>query len=389
MPGRTWVLADVAGGVYTPEFSLTGEEIGAELSGFSVNKQVLRGGLADGVEEIRVQNGDFSFAVLPTRGMGIWKAWLGDWELGWKSPVRGPVHPKFVPVAEPSGLGWLDGFDELLVRCGLESNGSPEFEEAGRLKYPLHGRIANRPAHRVELRIDSRTREVALMGVVEETRFLFTNLRLTSTISTTIGSSIIRVRDEVENLASREAQMQLLYHINLGAPLLEEGAQALVPVRMVAPRTPRAAEGIDAWNEYGAPQSGFAEQVYFFDLHADADENTAVLLKNAGGSRGFSIRFNKRQLPWFILWRNSGALEDGYVTGLEPSTNFPNPRTFEGKHGRVVNIPPGGKATFELQLEIHGDARSVQEMESRIRRLQTAGEPEVLKGAPADWAPPS
>ena len=91
--------------------------------------------------------------------MGIWKAWLGDakgneWPLGWNSPIRGPVHPKFVPIAEPSGLGWLDGFDELLCRCGLFSNGAPDFDERGVLLHPLHGRIANRPAHRLSVETD-------------------------------------------------------------------------------------------------------------------------------------------------------------------------------------------------------------------------------------------
>ena len=92
--------------------------------------------------------------VIPTRGMGIWKAIVGDETLGWRSPVRGPVHPQFVPLFDPSGLGWLEGFDELLVRCGLESNGAPEFDQQGRLLYPLHGRIANRPAHHVEVTVD-------------------------------------------------------------------------------------------------------------------------------------------------------------------------------------------------------------------------------------------
>ncbi|MCE2783460.1 MAG: aldose 1-epimerase family protein [Pirellula sp.] len=56
--------------------------------------------------------------VLPMRGMGIWKSWVQGIEFGWQSPVAGPVHPALVPVADPSGIGWLEGFDELLVRCG-------------------------------------------------------------------------------------------------------------------------------------------------------------------------------------------------------------------------------------------------------------------------------
>ena len=106
----------------------------------------MEGGLRDSVDLVEIDNGRLRVAVVPTRGMGLWKAWHGDWEIGWQSPVKGPVHPAFVPLWEPSGIGWINGFDELLCRCGLESNGAPEFDDQGRLKYPLHGKIANVPA---------------------------------------------------------------------------------------------------------------------------------------------------------------------------------------------------------------------------------------------------
>ena len=134
-------------------------------TGLSVEYELARGGLSDGVEVLTLVNGDAKIRVIPTRGMSVWEMTLGEQRLGWKSPVRGPVHPKFVDVGEPSGLGWLDGFDELLVRCGLESNGAPEFSENGALKYPLHGRIGNKPAHLVDVSIDVYPAEVvALLG---------------------------------------------------------------------------------------------------------------------------------------------------------------------------------------------------------------------------------
>ena len=119
---------------------------------------------------IEVRHGDFRFVVVPTRGMGIWRACLGDLRLGWKSPVRGPVHPAYVRLGHPDGLGWLDGFDELLVRCGLESNGAPEFQPDGRLRYGLHGKIANIPAHKVEVAIDGDSGRIAIRGTVDEAR---------------------------------------------------------------------------------------------------------------------------------------------------------------------------------------------------------------------------
>ena len=90
--------------------------------------------MREGVDTIEVDNGKFRFVVVPTRGMGLWKGWLGKTEIGWQSPVKGPVHPQFVPLTDPSGLGWLEGFDELMCRCGLESNGAPDFGARRRLQ---------------------------------------------------------------------------------------------------------------------------------------------------------------------------------------------------------------------------------------------------------------
>ena len=146
-----------------------------------------RGGRSDGVHVVTLDNGAMSIDVLPTRGMGIWRVKRGDKTLGWQAPMREPVNPAFVPLMEPAGLGWLDGFNELLCRCGLESNGPPEFDDAGRLLRPLHGRIANTPAHRVELIVDEDAGLLTLRGVVDESRFHFQSLRLTTSITTAIG----------------------------------------------------------------------------------------------------------------------------------------------------------------------------------------------------------
>ncbi len=363
------VLTDVCHCVHTPELRLGEAELPAKARGCRVVKHTMHGGLSDGVETVEIDNGKLSIVVLPTRGMGIWAMWLGEMRIGWKSPVRGPVHPKFVPLAEPSGLGWLDGFDELLCRCGLVSNGAPEFDERGQLKYGLHGRIANLPAQRVELLVDEGTGEITLVGVVEESRFLFHQLRLKTSVTLAPGENRVRIVDEVTNFSARPGSMELLYHINLGCPLLEPGATLVAPVRHVAPRNARAAEGITSWQRYGEPTPGFAEQVYLCDLAAAADKRTGVLLRNAAGNRGFGLRFRRDQLPCFTLWKNTGAESDGYVTGLEPGVNFPNPRSFEEQHGRVRQLAPGETARFALELSAYETAAEVTAAENAIRAI--------------------
>ncbi len=231
MPKKTWILTDVDADIYQEQISLGPGQVGGPACGYRVTKRTLRGGRREGVDVVEVDNGRLRFVAIPTRGMGLWRATCGDVQLGWKSPVKGPVHPAFVPLWEASGLGWLGGFDELLVRCGLESNGAPEFLPNGALRYPLHGLITNTPAHKVEVTIDGDSGEIAVTGVVDEVRMFGSKLRLTATIRTQVGSSALTVSDEITNLSAEPGELELLYHINFGLPLLTPGAKVVVPVK--------------------------------------------------------------------------------------------------------------------------------------------------------------
>ncbi len=377
MAEETKVLTDVERGIHEVDFEKT------HINGISVRRRTLRGGLSDGVDLIEIDNGKFRFSVVPTRGMGLWKAQLGSTEIGWKSPVKGPVHPQFVPLSDPGGLGWLEGFDELMCRCGLESNGAPDLGANGVYKYPLHGRIANRPAHHVEL--TNNGLETRLTGIVDETRFLFQKLRMKATYATKANQNGLRIIDEVTNLSGNRAELQMLYHTNFGPPLLDPGAKLVAPIKAMVPRDPRAAEGIAGWESYANEQAGFSEQVYFFELLAGSDGMTQVLLKNAHATQGASLRYSIKQLPYFTLWKNTPMAADGYVTGLEPGTNFPNPRSFEGEQGRVVKLKPGETVKFKVELDIHGDAQAVSAAEQTIAKIQAGTKPKVFDNPQAGW----
>src|SRR6056297_2079826 len=236
--------------------------------------RVLRGhfkhGLAAGVEVILLDTGAVRLLVLPTRGMGIWRIEAGGQMFGWRSPVAGPVHPALVPVFDPSGLGWLEGFDELLVRCGLESNGAPEHDEAGRLQYPLHGRVANLPAGQLAIAVDETTGGVTLSGEILESRLFFKRLRLRSALTVTAGKATVEIEDTITNERSAPATAQLLYHINVGAPVLGEGAEVVGDFHEVTPKDEQAAKELEAWTQIGPPQAGYAERVYFTKPAVDA-----------------------------------------------------------------------------------------------------------------------
>ena len=160
----------------------------------------------------------------------------------------------------------------------------------------------------------------------------------------------------------------------------------MLPVKQLAPRDDRAAEGIDRWNRYGAEQTSYSEQVYYFKLNSENDGRTRAMLKNADASTGVSLLFNTNQLPCFAVWKNERTKSDGYVTGLEPATNYPNTRTYEEQQGRVVRLAAGESTAFDLQLEVHADAPSVAAAEDHVRQI-AGSEPPTIFGEPqSGWS---
>ena len=84
-------------------------------------------------------------------------------------------------------------------------------------------------------------------------------------------------------------------------------------------------------------------------------------------------------------WRNTQAAADGYGTGIEPGTNFPNPRSFEERNGSVVSLQPGATWQAAVTLEIHADEAAAELAKARIAVLQ-GGTPTVLYAEPMpDW----
>jgi hypothetical protein len=382
-----YILTDATEDIWLDTFSLDASMLTAPMpGGWSVRKRTLRGGLRDGVDLVTLCNGALRVNVLPTRGMGLWNGDYRGTFLGWRAPISGPVHPRFVDQGYRNGIGWLAGFDEWLCRCGLGWNGPPGNDNGAALT--LHGRIANQPAQRVEVSVNPEPPfELAVSGVVEEAGLFLGRLRLTATYVTTPGSNRLVIRDVVENRGGTEAEMQMLYHLNFGPPLLAPGGRVVVPAMEVAPHTDHAAQAIDRYAEYAPPVAGFAEEVYDFRAMAGADHRTLALLRDKAGFRGCVVRWDVRQLPCFTVWKNTAAEVDGYVTGLEPGTNFPFFRAHERQQGRVVKLPPGGRWESIWSIEVLDLPGAVAAVEQEIAGLQ-AKAPATIHRKPV-FAPPA
>ena len=366
----TYVLTDTAMNIEVSDWSLSNNDLDLPVA-FSIRKRTLHGGRQEGSTLIEIDTDAMSVTLIPTRGMSLLDAQSGDVALGWTSPVDEIVHPAFINLEQRGGLGWLDGFNELMVRCGFEWTGHACEDEGKR--YTLHGRSGNTPASTVVVQIArAHPHRISVHGLLKEKTFKFSDLEVWAGLSVVPGEARIEIHDRVTNLGDYAQDYQVIYHTNFGPPLLEPGAKVVAPVAEVSPFNDAAVAGLDDWATYAAPTPGFDEMVFNCSAYADeSDDRDATLaaLVNASETRGVAIRYSTRQLPALTLWKNTDTLKQGYVTGLEPGTNPPYQRIVEREMGRVRKLAPQESARFDLAIEVLTSDGEVEQVKDEVLRL--------------------
>ncbi len=384
------VLVSARHGIHCGDWEINQRNLPlASTRDWYVKKITLHGGRQAGVEVVEVNNGRLSFEVLLTRGMSVLKVEAGDVRLGWDSPVKEVVHPQFINLESRGGLGWLEGFNEWMVRCGLEWAGHPGHDtfrnhvgDEVEMDLTLHGKIGNIPTSEAEvLIVGGPVPRLHVRGLVEERLFHGPKFSLRTDISTELGSSSFRFDDTITNEGAHDQEFQIIYHANFGTPLLGAGARFFGAVQQVKSFNAHAAKSADRYGEFAGPQPGFVEQVYCLHPLADADGRTEMMLQNPKGDRAVSMVFPVAQLPWVTLWKNLGAAEEGYVTGIEPGTGFPSTRRLERAAGRVPRLAPKETRRFTIDYEIHHDTTGVKSAAERIQKIQGNVSPVIDNGA--------
>lgn len=374
------VLIDTAANLATADWKTSAADWGGK-PGWSVALRTLHGGRQEGVQVIDVNNGAMSFTIVPTRGFEVWKAQAGKLRLGWDSPIQEIIHPSYIRLTDNGGQGWVAGFGGLMVRGGLASFGSPVQDGAQQLT--LHGHVDYLPASFVSVRYEATPKpRLVFRGVVNDVQTFGPQLRLTSEISTEIGSATFAFDDSITNLSDAPQEMQLLYHTNFGTPLLGAGAEFVAPVKQVSPMNPASAEGgLKDWNRYSGPHPApYAAKVFNMQLYGDAKGQTQAMLKSPDGTQGVLMQFDTHGLPYMSLWKNEITPKAGYVTGLEPGTGFPNPRPVERAAGRVPKLKGG--ETYHVHLAISA-LTGKSEVDNAARAIQAlATSPAVISQKP-------
>jgi len=374
-------LLDAADSLHHQDFDLRDHVSAAISSRWQLEVRTLHGGMQEGVQLLQVDNGRLRISIVLNRGLsilGVEESLTGERVFGWDSPVKEIVNPMFIDLESRGGLGWLYGFNEWLVRCGLEFAGHPGTDllrsntgETKELDLTLHGRIGNIPASKVQVLIDEdKPSYLRIRGVIEERMFYGPQLRLTSDLILVAGKPSIQLEESIQNLSASPQEYQIIYHTNFGTPILQRGSKVVPAAKSVTPMNDHAARSVDRFDLYDAPTIGFTEEVYLVEPWVDEDGMTGAVLHNEAGNCGAMMTWSAETLPYLTIWKNTAGIEDGYVTGIEPGSGYPFNRRIERHFGRVPILQAKETRIFRLNYTYLDSSSSVKTAISRINKIQ-------------------
>jgi len=306
-----------------------------------VEEVILAKGKGKGMTLLEIRNGKGMHLTLSAdRAMDISRLSVDGVNMGYFSPC-GYVSPSYY---DDKGTSFLKSFTAgFLTTCGLRAVGSPCTDNGEEL--PLHGTIGNTPCENYSY-YETET-EIVVNAVVRDATIFADKLLLERKIICSKEENVFRIEDTVRNVGSNVSPCMLLYHFNMGYPLLSENAVVSIPANSVKARNAHAEEDIENCLKMELPQKDYEERCYYHDVK-EFGGLANVSIFNPDISKELKMSFDKNTLDYFTEWKMMG--EGDYVLGLEPGNCTPDGRDVMRKEGKLKFVEPG--KTYETKIEI-------------------------------------
>lgn len=315
--------------------------IGHDNQIYGVEEVRLVGGKGDGMRLFQVRNGNgLEFSVSADRCADIARLAVGGVNFGYFSPC-GWVAPAYY---DKDG-GFLRSFTAgFLTTCGFANCGTPCVDEGEAL--PQHGTAANIPAENIyhytangEIHIKAQVRDAVLFG---------RKLLLEREYVVPLDKNELYITDTVTNIGDAASPLMMLYHFNVGYPLLSEDTELSIPSKKVKGSSSHAEADVANCMKMEKPQVGYDEMCFFHTIEGKA----SISVKNPKLGKGFIMSYDTAELPQFCEWKMMG--EHDYVLGVEPGTTLPIGRTCARDEGMLLTLEAGASKTNHIKFEFIG-----------------------------------
>ena len=316
--------------------------IGNTMQLYGVQPLRLEGGKGDGMRMLYVKNGKgLEFWISLDRCADITLLSLKGENFSFISPC-GYVSPAYY---DDKGAGFLKSFTAgFFTTCGLTAVGSPCVDDGEEL--PLHGTISNTPCESFSYKIENGN--IYINATIPDARVFSHKLVLEREYVVSLSENKISLTDKVKNIGSKVSPFEILYHCNMGYPLLCEECELDIPSIEVKGRNEHATSGLDTCLKVESPQKDYEEMCFYHKFDGIAN----VKMYNPKMQKGLKLSFDTNELKCFTQWKMMG--EGDYVMGLEPGNCTPDGRDVMRKTGMLEFINPGEEKKHTLNFEFIG-----------------------------------
>lgn len=315
--------------------------IGHDSQLYGIEEHRLVGGKGDGMRLYEVNNGKgLELCVSPDRNSDITRLRYKGINLSYMSPC-GYVAPAYY---DNIGANWLNSFTAgFLTTCGLNGVGTPCVDNGEDI--PLHGSIANTPCETSYFTEEDG--KLIIRSVTKDETIFGRKLRLSREIAVSTEENSFTITDTIENTGGNEEAYEILYHMNMGYPLLDEDSIITIPSVSVKGRDDHASADIENWMNIESPDPEYQEKCYY---HTFEGSETTVSIEQPKINTKLSITFDPSVLDGFVEWKMMGVRD--YVLGLECGNCYPDGKAAMRESGMLKFLKPGEKQVYNVKVTV-------------------------------------
>lgn len=262
----------------------------------SLRRYTMEGGKEKGIDVIDCDNGKLRFLLNVSKACDVMQLYHEGQNTSF-------ISKNGFTLREPPFGNRFEG--GMLYTCGLDNVGGM------RDGNPVHGSLHNIPAEIV--RAECNSEGIVVEAIIRDTALFGKNLVLRRRIYSAIGSESLRLEDTLVNEGYRTENYCVLYHVNFGYPLLDEGARIVADVAKCDPRTDWARENEATVCEITEPLPEQKETCYFLTFNPPR-----ISLVNDKLGKSVTLSYSGDTLPHFVEWKSMAC--GTYALGFEPTT---------------------------------------------------------------------
>lgn len=299
---------------------MTNKKVSNPLQTAYARRYTLTEGKETGLKVIELNNGSLRVLLNESKALDIMQVWYKGVNMSFVSKNGFTVRELAFAKRFEGGMLYTCGLDAVGDRPGLEP----------------HGSLHNTPARVIRLSQDDDTLQVE--ALIEHTSLFGANLQFHRTVTLFVNDNKLLLQDTLVNAGTKPEDYCILYHVNFGYPMLDEGVEIVADVNSVTPVGDHAAANMHNRTVFRAPMDNEEECCYFLDNNTDY-----VSLLNRKLGNKVTLSYSRDTLPALVQW-NAPASQD-YALGIEPST------CYLADQFEYMQIMPGKEVPFYIQLQ--------------------------------------